>query len=66
MVALLNAIRCGTDAESRSSLQQLLALCSRQLPEDDEIKPTRLFATNAQVREGPWALRKLGPGEIGP
>lgn len=50
MVARLNAIRCGSDVDSRASLEHLSAACSRQLPEDGGIKPTHIYATNKEVR----------------
>lgn len=46
--SLLDDVRYGRNPAG--ALATLVARCSRPLPCDDGIKPTRLFGRNAQVR----------------
>ncbi|KXZ49201.1 hypothetical protein GPECTOR_22g791 [Gonium pectorale] len=62
-VALLNAVRCGSDAEATAAKATLRAECARELDVSDGIKPTRLFARNDDVaRKNEEELAAL-PGE---
>lgn len=47
----LNAIRCGTPADSRAAMDLLCAACQRPLDDSDGIRPTVLFSRNADVEE---------------
>ncbi|KXZ49200.1 hypothetical protein GPECTOR_22g790 [Gonium pectorale] len=62
-VALLNAVRCGSDAEATAAKATLRAECARALDVSDGIKPTRLFARNDEVGQKNEEELAALPGE---